>query len=239
VVAAVAAVLLAVAGLAVLWAGLRGPDGPPVPPGAAAGARSAPSSPPSVTGRGATPGPAPTGRTGSGRTAAGHDAGVADLLTGPVLPASRPVRVEIPRLRVSSSLEDLGIDRAGAMEVPRDPARAGWFDRGPAPGSLGPAVIAGHVTWNRAPAVFFRLGALRRGDAVRVRRADGTTAVFSVTRLARYGKSTFPTRVVYGPIDHAGLRLITCGGRYDASRHRYLSNVVAFADLVAARRTPG
>ena len=47
---------------------------------------------------------------------------------------------------------------AGAMEVPQDPAVAGWFSRGPSPGALGPAVIAGHVTWNGAPAIFHRLG---------------------------------------------------------------------------------
>lgn len=160
---------------------------------------------------------------------------MADEIRGPALPQSRPVSVDIPRLHVSSALEDLGLDSSGAMEVPRDPARAGWFDRGPTPGSLGPAVIAGHVTWNRLPAVFFRLGTLGRGDVVRVRREDGTTAVFSVTRVASYGKRAFPTRVVYGTLDHAGLRLITCGGRYDAARHRYLANVVVFADLVAGR----
>ena len=35
-----------------------------------------------------------------------------------------------------------------SMEVPKDPALAGWFVRGASPGALGPAVIAGHVTWD-------------------------------------------------------------------------------------------
>ncbi len=123
------------------------------------------------------------------------------------------------------------------MEVP-DPPVAGWFSRGPAPGALGPATIAGHVTWNGAPAVFHRLGAMRRGDQVIVTRKDGKTAVFTVTRVAQFSKSRFPSRAVYGPIDHAGLRLITCGGTYDSARHRYLDNVVVFARLEAVR-TPG
>jgi sortase (surface protein transpeptidase) len=118
------------------------------------------------------------------------------------------------------------------MDVPTDPARAGWYDLGPAPGSLGPAVIAGHVTWNGTRAVFFALATLRHGDLVRVDRADGRRAVFAVRRVARFQKTHFPTREIYGPIDHAGLRLITCGGTYDASAHRYLANVVVFADLV-------
>lgn len=40
---------------------------------------------------------------------------------------------------------------------------------------------------------------------------------------------------MYGPIDHAGLGLITCGGTYDAARHKYLDNVVIFAKLEAVR----
>jgi Sortase domain len=155
------------------------------------------------------------------------------------LPDSDPVAVSIPSLGVRSTLVDLGRDSNGAMEVPQDPARAGWFSRGPAPGALGPAVIAGHVTWDGAPAVFHRLSTMRHGDQVTVIRKDGKTAVFTVSRVARFSKSRFPTRAVYGPIDHAGLRLITCGGTYDAARRTYLDNVVVFARLEAVRGPHG
>jgi sortase (surface protein transpeptidase) len=151
-----------------------------------------------------------------------------------VLPESEPVSVSIPRIGVRSKLVDLGL-KGGAMETPKNPADAGWYSRGPSPGALGPAVIAGHVTWN-GPAVFYRLGSIRRGDQVSVTRKDGKTAVFTVTRVAQFPQSRFPTRAVYGPIDHAGLRLITCGGTYDAARHKYLDNVVVFAKLQAVRR---
>jgi len=156
---------------------------------------------------------------------------VRDRVAGLVLPESDPVAVSIPRIDVRSNLVRLGLDSEGALEVPQDPARAGWFSRGPAPGALGPAVIAGHVTWNGDPAVFHKLGSLRRGDRVTVSRKDGKTAVFAVDRVARFSKSRFPSRAVYGAIDHAGLRLITCGGTYDAAKHRYLDNVVVFATL--------
>ena len=158
-----------------------------------------------------------------------------DQITGPVLPESDPVAVSIPRLGVRSALVDLGLDGDGALEVPQDPARAGWFSGGAAPGALGPAVIAGHVTWDGAPAVFHRLGRLRSGDQVSVARQDGKTAVFEVSRVAKFSKSRFPSQAVYGAIDHAGLRLITCGGTYDAASGRYLDNVVVFARLVAVR----
>jgi hypothetical protein len=117
------------------------------------------------------------------------------------------------------------------MEVPDEPAAAGWYRLGPTPGALGPAVIAGHVTWNQVPAIFFDLAQLRPGDVVEVTRGDDRVAVFRITRVRRYEKSEFPTGAVFGPIDHAGLRLITCGGEFDNASHRYSDNVVAFARL--------
>jgi hypothetical protein len=100
------------------------------------------------------------------------------------------------------------------MEVPKDPADGGWFSRGPALGARGPAVIAGHVTWNGALAVFPRLRTMRRDAQVTFIRRDGKTAVFRVSQVGRFSKSRFPSWAVYGPIDHAGLRLVTCGGIY-------------------------
>ena len=158
---------------------------------------------------------------------------------GPLLPPSVPLRIRIPALGLTGSLERLGTDSAGRMEVPRDPGHAGWFTGAPTPGAPGPAVIAGHVTWNRAPAVFFDLADLRAGDRIEVERTDGRTAVFTVTGLGQYDKDRFPTAQVYGPIDHAGLRLVTCGGEYDDRRHRYSANVVVFAALSATKARPG
>ena len=160
-----------------------------------------------------------------------------DHVTGPVLPESDPVVVSIPRINVQSALVSLGLDSSGEMGVPPDPAVAGWFSRGPTPGALGPAVIAAHVTWNGTPGVFYRLGKLRSGDRVTVTRKDGTTAVFVVSKVAQYPKERFPSREVYGAIDHAGLRLITCAGSYDESRHSYEDNIVAFARLIEVVRT--
>jgi len=147
-----------------------------------------------------------------------------------VLPESEPVAVSIPRIGVRSTLVKLGLDDKGEMDVPA-PADVGWYSRGPSPGALGPAVIAGHVTWNGTPEVFYRLRTMRDGDQVSVTRKDGKTAVFTVTRVAQFSKSRFPTREVYGAIDHAGLRLITCGGTY--AGNKYLDNVIVFARLEA------
>jgi sortase (surface protein transpeptidase) len=224
---ALIAVALGIIGAGLVWAALSRPT-PDSALAPAPNGHSTPSTSPSA------PRPAPE------RPTAGADqTDLRDQTKGLVLPESDPVALSIPRIGVQSTLVDLGLDTAGAMEVPQDPSLAGWFSRGPAPGALGPAVIAGHVTWDGAPAVFHRLGTMRRGDQMTVTRKDGKTAVFTVTRVARFSKSRFPSRAVYGPIDHAGLRLITCGGTYDAARHRYLDNVVVFARLEAVRGPGG
>ena len=76
------------------------------------------------------------GRTS--KTSGTTRAGVEDRVTGPLLPSAVPVSIGIPRLRVSSRLEDLGVDDDGVMEVPAEPANAGWYELGPSPGALGP-----------------------------------------------------------------------------------------------------
>jgi hypothetical protein len=96
-------------------------------------------------------------------------------------PGAAPVQLTVPAIDVRSGpLLDLGIDAAGALEVPPDAVTAGWFTLAPTPGSRGPAVIAGHVDYRGMPGVFHRLGDLKPGDEVSVARADGSTAVFDV-----------------------------------------------------------
>ena len=145
--------------------------------------------------------------------------------------ASRPARLEIPAIGVSTPLLRLGLEPDGAMEVPGDFARAGWFAEGPAPGQVGPSVIAGHVDSKTGPAVFYRLRDLRPGDPVLVERADGARLRFLVEGARSYPKAAFPTEDVFGPVPAAELRLITCGGEFDRARGSYRDNLVVFARL--------
>jgi hypothetical protein len=149
-----------------------------------------------------------------------------------VMAASVPVRLEIAAIAVDSELMELGIDADGALEGPPGAFPAGWFSGAPTPGERGPAIIVGHIDWVTGPGVFFRLAMLAVGDEVRVTRADGSVAVFRTTQVTRYPKDAFPTDLVYGDLDHAGLRLVSCGGEFDRSTGHYEDNVVAFADLV-------
>jgi hypothetical protein len=142
---------------------------------------------------------------------------------------ARPAGLVIPAIGVRTRLIRLGLTTAGTLQVPATFNVAGWYVRSPRPGEVGPAVIAGHIDSLAGPAVFYRLHSLRRGDRVFVRRADGTFAVFRVTAVHMYPKDRFPTAAVYGPTPSPQLRLITCGGTFDAATGSYLSNVVVYA----------
>jgi sortase (surface protein transpeptidase) len=142
-------------------------------------------------------------------------------------PAGPPTRLRIPAIGVDSPLERLHLDAHGALTPPSFP-HAGWYADGPAPGDIGPAVLAGHVDSTSGPAVFYRLGALRGGDTVDVER-DGRWLTFTVVDVRRYPKNAFPTAAVYGPTPDPQLRLITCSGEFDRARHSYLDNTVVYA----------
>ncbi len=146
-------------------------------------------------------------------------------------PVAVPVRLTIPSIGVATELTRLGVDPTGRLVPPEDFAVAGWFAAGPAPGAVGPAVLAGHVDSRRGPAVFLRLGEVPVDSQVLVTREDGTTVHFTVTRVEQHPKDAFPTAEVYGPTAGAELRLITCGGDFDRGQRSYEDNVVVYAHL--------
>jgi Sortase domain len=160
---------------------------------------------------------------------------VPDTALGP----SAPVSLDVPAIGVHSSLLNLGLNPDGTVEVPPlDSPQAGWYENSPTPGEQGPAVILGHVDSARTgPGVFYDLRTVLPGDGITVGRADGTTVAFRVDQVVTYPKDSFPTAAVYGDIDHAGLRLITCGGRFDRAARSYEDNIVVYASAVSAGQT--
>ena len=220
-VATLVAVVLAVSGAAAVAVGLsQQQPAPPAPPTASSG----------------DPARHTTSRAAQDRPSRAHRPTSREVNSLPVLDYSAPQRLRIPEIGVDSTLVDLGLDDEGAMETPEPVEYAGWFTPSPPPGVGGVTVLAGHVTWDQQPTVFFRLGELRAGDKVSVTRDDGVSVDYEVTRIGSFPKDEFPSRAVYSEPHGSELRLITCGGRYDESAHRYLANVVVWARAVAVDR---
>ena len=150
------------------------------------------------------------------------------------LPYSVPVRIKIPEIGVDAPITSLGLTSDGHLNAPSDTDRnlVGWYGNGPAPGMTGNSILDGHVDTMAGPAVFYGLGALSKGDTVRVTRADKLTAVYSIDGIEVYAKADFPSDRVYGATKDPELRLITCGGGY-TKQSGYLGNVVVYAHLIS------
>jgi sortase (surface protein transpeptidase) len=128
----------------------------------------------------------------------------------------------------------LGLRKDGTLEVPpgEPEAPAAWFNGSPTPGERGPSVVYGHVNaTDGGKGVFAGLRNLGKGDLIRIKRVDGTTAVFAFDRGEQYAKAAFPTEKVYGNTAGAELRLITCDG-YDPKTGEFGDNYVVYAKLV-------
>jgi hypothetical protein len=153
---------------------------------------------------------------------------------------SEPATVRIPVIGVDARIIPLGLGAYGTVEVPslNTPDLTSWFDGGVTPGQIGPAVLLGHVdSAVTGPAVFYRLGDLRPGNLVYVTRADHRTAVFQVSSVNLFSQWNFPDKMIYGTRSRPVLRLITCGGDFDAKTHLYLDRTVAFASYVGQQRS--
>ncbi|MER5306536.1 class F sortase [Streptomyces sp. NPDC002773] len=152
------------------------------------------------------------------------------------LPPSAPVRLRIPETDVDTPMMRLGLATDGSLDVPPAGNRnmAGWYADGTPPGAKGTAIVAGHVDNAEGPAVFYTLGALKKGHRIEVDRQDGRTAVFTVDAVEVYGNEDFPDRKVYDETDRAEIRVITCGGGF-SKKNGYQGNVVAFGHLIGVR----
>ncbi|GAA4193160.1 class F sortase [Microbispora amethystogenes] len=149
----------------------------------------------------------------------------------------RPVKISIPSIGVKASVGSVGVQKSGVIQAPplSRPSLTGWYRFGPAPGDQGPAIILGHVNTRKGAAVFSRLRELKRGNKIAVLRADGKTAIFTVDGIEQVSKSAFPTKRVYGNTITSSLRLITCGGVFNAKQHSYTDNIVVYATLTSTK----
>ncbi|MEV6211626.1 class F sortase [Kitasatospora sp. NPDC051914] len=148
---------------------------------------------------------------------------------------SKPVRIRIPSIGVDAPVAEVEVDAAGNLPAPSADDRnlAGWYRQSAAPGTVGNAVIDGHVDTAKGPAVFYGLGALHRSDTIDIVRADRSTAEFTVDAVEVYPKNAVPGDQVYGDADRPQLRLITCGGTYTKSTG-YQGSVVVYAHFSRA-----
>jgi hypothetical protein len=144
---------------------------------------------------------------------------------------SVPTRVRLDAVGIDAPVTPIAIDLdRGALGVPRDVGRAGWWKDGAAPGAASGAIlISGHVDTARdGPGAFFSLRRARAGDRVRVTAGSGRTFVYRVVSVRNYRKEALPTSI-FSRRGRGRLVLVTCGGPFDPATRRYRDNVVVTA----------
>lgn len=147
-----------------------------------------------------------------------------------------PVRVQIGAEDIDLPIVPVGVEEGGAfMELPEDPAVAGWYRFGPdALSPDGNVVVAAHIDSPSYPiGPFSRLRDLSTGETVTVTNTDGSQTQYSVSSVTYYAKQELPTEVLFAREGTRELVLITCGGAFDSSTGHYEDNVVVVASPVA------
>ncbi|WP_261987676.1 class F sortase [Microbacterium sp. 4-7] len=142
-----------------------------------------------------------------------------------------PVGLAIPSLAIDMPVTDVGVADSGQMELPVDPAIAGWYRYGAdATSTSGRILIAAHVD-----AIDYPIGPLARlrdvpaGETILITAADGTSREFVVQSLTYYEKAALPTDELFQRGGPSALVLVTCGGPFDSQTGHYRDNVVAVA----------
>ncbi|MEW2138552.1 class F sortase [Streptomyces sp. NPDC005409] len=159
------------------------------------------------------------------------------------LAGALPQRVDVPSIGIQAPVVPRGLDKDGGIDPPPydSPGTVGWWDKGAQPGTAGAALMVGHVDTRSKPAVFYGLSSAQPGDKIRVVRADGSVAEFTIEDVQVYERSAFDAHKAYGQRikGRAELRLVTCGGSYDKVAKQYTANVVVSAYLTGVGVRPG
>ena len=143
-----------------------------------------------------------------------------------------PAKIQIPKLGVDTTVEEVGMDANGNMDVPKDPNNVAWYRLGYKIGGNGSAVIAAHFDKpSGAPAVFYHLSSLQPGDAIKISDESGNVLTYRVTESTAYPYDNFPLQKVFNTPGAPTLNLITCDGTWDRTKKTYSNRLVIFSEL--------
>lgn len=142
-----------------------------------------------------------------------------------------PVRLKIPAINVDAKIENIGLTAQGAVDIPKDPDNAAWYNLSPYPGDTGNAVITGHINWYYGQiGVFVNLHKVKPGDKLIVQDENGAEISFIVRETRSYDAAAEAIDVFISNDGKAHLNLITCGGVWDRSAQQYTERLVVFSD---------
>jgi sortase A len=144
-----------------------------------------------------------------------------------------PVRIQIPKINIDTKIEQVGITYKGNMSTPKIISETGWYKYGTPPGSLGSAVIDGHVDNGfNLHGVFYNLKDLKVGDDVYVKTNKDFDLHFVVEKIAVYPYKEVPLEELFNKKDTARLNLITCQGEWIPEEETDTDRLIVYTKLV-------
>lgn len=145
-------------------------------------------------------------------------------------PVNAPASVRVPSVGLELGVVPVGVRDDGQMDVPDLVTELGWYRYGPAPGAeAGSAVLAAHVDSTIGAAPMASVLRASAGDAVEVTTASGEVLRFRITSIEQISKAALPLRSLFARDGAHAMRLVTCGGAWDAAAGAYQDNIVVTA----------
>jgi len=188
-------------------------------------------SPPDAEGGASAPSSAAV-RTETPRPTPAVEVPVAPATPPPVqAPSAAPQQLSSADLGIDMPVVPVGVQDDGSMEIPVDPAVAGWYRYGPAPADAdGTTVLAAHVdsrVYGIGPLA--RLREAQPGQTLQVTDADGAVSGYTVESVTYIPRAELPVDQLFDREGPRSLVLITCGGEFDEQSRTYSDNVVLVA----------
>jgi len=151
----------------------------------------------------------------------------------------KPTLVQIPSVNIVANVERVGIDKNGAMGVPKNFNNVGWLSSSSKLGQTGNLVMSGHYdTTTGAPAAFYNLTKVNVGDLLYIdtQLSSGlkSTKVYKVTQSYLVDPNNKDhIKDVYKNTKVPTITLITCNGIWDSVASEYSNRLVVKGELVA------
>lgn len=144
-----------------------------------------------------------------------------------------PGQASFAETGVVADLVPVGVLGSGALAIPEDPSRVGWWAAGALPGqSEGSIVLAGHMDGLRQESAMSVLLDVEAGQTVTIQDRRGDNHEYRILARDTTPRDSLDPSLFTTEGPHR-LVLITCGGTYDEQTGQYTDNIVVLAEPVA------
>ena len=139
-----------------------------------------------------------------------------------------PLNLTISSIGLIADIIPVGLQEDGAMEVPEDVMKIGWYTKGARPGEKGNVVLAGHVDNYLGKGVFFDLEDVALDDEVILSDSENTVR-YKIVKIESYPYDNGPIEEIFGFTSQKRLQLITCTGWFNPLTKNHEERLVVTA----------